>query len=201
MPEKVTIVMMLKAPVAGEVKTRLAVSVGKEMALSIYRSLVERQIEEIPNDWNLEVHYTPVERKKMMEEWLGPFVALSPQEGEGLGDRLPTALDAAFFRNGGKVMAIGGDCPGLTSDVLGKASDALDQTDVVLGPAVDGGYTLIGMKRFHPELFTGISWGTDGVLGETIARLKGGNIPFFLLEELEDIDEYDSWLRAKEKYF
>jgi rSAM/selenodomain-associated transferase 1 len=201
MSEKITVVMMLKAPVEGEVKTRLAASTGKEMALRIYRMLVERQMREIPDGWNLEVFYTPVERKELMEQWLGPSVELHLQGGEGLGNRLHYAVDAAFFRNGGKVIAIGGDCPGLTSEVLQRAGEALEEADVVLGPATDGGYTLIGMKEFHPELFAGISWGTDRVLKETITRLKKDNHRFSLLEEQEDVDEYDSWLRAKERYF
>jgi rSAM/selenodomain-associated transferase 1 len=201
MSEKVTVVMMLKAPVEGEVKTRLAASMGNKMALRIYRWLVERQIQEIPERWNLEVSYTPVEKKELMEQWLGPSVALHLQRGEKLGDRLLTAVNAASFHNEGKVIAIGGDCPGLTSEVLQRAGDALEEADVVLGPARDGGYTLIGMKQFYPELFAGISWGTDRVLKETITRLKKGNYRFSLLEELEDVDEYDSWMRAKEKYF
>jgi rSAM/selenodomain-associated transferase 1 len=201
MSEKITVVMMLKAPVEGEVKTRLAASTGNEVALRIYRKLVERQIQEVPDGWNLEIFYTPIEKMELMVQWLGPSVALHPQRGEGLGNRLHYAVDAAFSRNGGKVIAIGGDCPGLTSEVLERTGEALDEADVVLGPAKDGGYTLIGMKECHSELFSGISWGTDRVLEETIIRLKEGSHHFSLLEELEDVDEYDSWLRAKERYF
>ncbi|MBL4574922.1 MAG: TIGR04282 family arsenosugar biosynthesis glycosyltransferase [Opitutaceae bacterium] len=200
MPEKTTVVMMLRAPIAGEVKTRLAVSVGNEQALCIYRWLVERQIQEIPDDWDLVVYYTPAEKRELMEQWLGSSVVLTPQGKGGLGDRLHQAMETSFSQKRGKVIIIGGDCPGLTSAVLRDAGESLDAVDVVLGPAVDGGYTLIGMKGFHEELFADISWGSARVLEETIFRLKEGRHRFLVLGELEDVDDEASWRRAQQRY-
>ena len=105
-----------------------------------------------------------------MADWLGPDLACLPQARGDLGARLESAFAAAFADGATAVLAMGTDCPGLTTDRLRAALAALAASDLVLGPATDGGYYLIGLARPAPELFAGVPWGTERVLAATLAR-------------------------------
>ena len=108
---------------------------------------------------------------------------------------MKNAFDEAFSNGYNKLVIIGTDCPGLSAEILREAFFSLNQTDVVLGPAADGGYFLLGMKRMISELFEDIAWSTDTVFSKTVEILKKNKQSFSLLPILYDIDEEKDWNR------
>lgn len=189
-----TVVALLKAPQPGLVKTRLARVVGREAAASIYRDLAGQQWRRLPPEWRREIHFAPGAAEAEMMQWLPGSSALHPQSAGDLGARLVHALQAAFAAGGRPVFAIGGDCPELDAECLRRGARLLETADVVLGPATDGGYYLIGLQRPTPELFHGIPWSTAAVLEATVARARALGLQVRLLERKADIDDYDDWV-------
>jgi uncharacterized protein len=184
--------VFLKAPREGSVKTRLAAGIGARAAVEIYRQLAEQQLERIPKGWRVEVHYSPIEAGGEMRAWLGEH-AFYPQRGMNLGERLTGAFDGCFARGASEAMAIGGDCPDLDGDALETASSALRKNDVVVGPALDGGYYLIGLRKPTPSLFQRIAWSTTDVLDQTRQRASEGGLSICLLPTKRDIDDVNDW--------
>ena len=184
------ILSWLKAPRAGEVKTRLAQSIGPEAALKVYRSLVERQLGELPSGYPLEIHYTPSDALDEMRDWLGDEYVFHAQcEGE-LGIRLERAVADTFKRGAKSVICIGGDCPELNRVHLEQAAAVLQSDyDVVFGPSEDGGYYLIGLNSPYPEVFQDIPWSTQATLEASLKKSSALNLRVKLLETLYDIDE------------
>jgi len=191
-----TLIVMLKAPRKGTVKTRLAADIGHAQATRIYRLLVERQMAAIPAHWPVEVHFAPADAEEEMRDWLGPRPKLHPQTDGDLGQRLTFAVGSAFGRSASGVIVIGGDCPELDMHALHSAAGALGAHEVVLGPASDGGYYLIGLTRARPELFADIPWSTNCVFAKTLQRADElGLIPLLLslrddVDTVEDLDRH-----------
>lgn len=179
---------MAKHPAVGRVKTRLAAAFGAAAACTLYRAFVEDLAARLarlpyPVTWA----YWPPD---------APFAALlpaarcRPQEGADLGARMAHALTATFAAGPGPVLVIGADVPHVPDAALGEADEALGQgVDCVLGPALDGGYYLIGVRAAQPALFTGIAWGGPTVLAETRARAAGMGLRTHLLPPTFDVDE------------
>jgi 5-methylthioribose kinase len=196
-----TVILMLKAPVAGAVKTRLAATLGAAEAVVIYRGLVERQVRALPAGWPATVHYDPPGAGAWMRRWLGPLRAgrtglrFSSQCAGDLGQRLTLAFAREFARGAEAVVAVGGDCPGLDAAGLRAAAVALRTADAVLGPAADGGYYLLGLRRPAPSLFVGVDWSTPKVLVQTCARLRAAGLTWAELTVREDIDDAAGWAR------
>jgi rSAM/selenodomain-associated transferase 1 len=188
--------MMLKAPRPGLVKTRLAREVGEPEATRIYRSLVELQMSRLGAGWQIEIHHAPSDAEREMRSWLGNGHHYEPQADGDLGERMRAAMIGAFGRGACRVVFLGGDCPYVDGDVLRVALAALDAAEVVLGPATDGGYYLLGMKWPLPSLFEGIDWGTSVVLRQTMERITRDGLRATLLRELEDVDDLPSWERT-----
>ena len=198
-----TVALMLKAPVPGRVKTRLAADIGGPEACRVYRRLVEHQIGRIPADWRVEVHFDPPGAGESMRAWLGDGPVYVPQPAGDLGVRLSTAMNEGAAAGADPVcrfplIFLGGDCPYLDEAALAEAAKSLESRDVVVGPAADGGYVLIGMNTPHPELFQGIEWSTERVLRQTLDRAQAAGLSVALLPELEDVDDLASWKRAEE---
>jgi uncharacterized protein len=191
------VIAMLKTPRPGFVKTRLAAEVGAEAAAAIYRRLVEHQMAAIPREWRAEVHFAPAEALAEMQQWLGVAAAFHPQRGDDLGERLIHAIASAFDRGAGAVIVIGGDCPALTGSCLREAARELAAADVVLGPAADGGYYLIGLRRPQPDLFRHIRWSTGAVLASTLKRARAAGLSVAMLPTKEDVDDLPGWRRAQ----
>ncbi len=124
-----------------------------------------------------------------MRAWLGLRFVYRAQIGGDLGRRMSHAFTHGFQRGYGAIIAIGSDCPGLDEACLRRADELLGHTDVVLGPATDGGYYLIGLRRPEPRLFAGIEWSTATVLATTLARIQECGLSYALLEEKDDIDD------------
>ena len=189
---------MYRAPVEGTVKTRLAKTIGSEKALALYRWLGLRQLEAALEAGKTEVRYAPDNAESAMREWLGDEVECVPQGLGELGERMERAVEAAFAETGTeRVILIGADCPSLDAAALREAEDCLGEADVAIGPAEDGGYYLLGLKRAHASLFAEIPWGTDRVLERTIERCREAGLKVALLERREDVDDWESLQRQK----
>ncbi len=185
--------MILKSPRFGEAKTRLARGIDAAQASAIYRALVEHQAAEIPVDWLVTVYFAPADAGEEMKVWLTPRLPdgtrFLPQCDGDLGRRLGAAVRTEFENGSKRVYLIGGDCPGLSRDYFYEADTALSNDDVVIGPAQDGGYVLLGLKSPHEALFREISWSTPVVLDQTLRAARGQRLSVRLLEPLVDIDD------------
>lgn len=194
-----TVCVFLKAPVCGEVKTRLAKEVGEKEALRIYRGLVEHQLAEIPSEWRVEIHFTPVEEESRMRSWLGGRVRYFPQPAGGLGERLAFGQAEAFRRGATLVFLIGGDCPELLEEHLRGAAHALKNADGAITPTTDGGYALLATTRPLPRLFQDIKWSTPEVFAQTLARAREANLRMAVMERLTDVDTLADWEHVKHR--
>ena len=193
-PRRRALIVFARAPELGRVKTRLATELGDGAALSIYRILAERVVDAVRGGcYSVTVAYTPRYAKRAMREWLGPTVRFRPQSDGDLGARMAVAVDDAIQGGAERVVVIGTDCPAVTAAVVDEAFARLERAEVVLGPAADGGYYLIGMSRLHPALFNGIPWSTPGALCTTLERARATGLAVELLEEQRDIDTAEDW--------
>lgn len=179
------LLIFVRKPEWGKVKTRLAADVGNDMALDIYQKLLQ-YTQDITStaDADRFVFATA----PLHHAW--PDTDMRVQ-GEGdLGARMTKAFEEIFAEGYRKVMIIGSDCASLTPAHLSRAFAALDTHDLVIGPAADGGYYLLGMTAFFPALFQEIHWSTDTVLSATLSRAEALSLRVHLLDTLTDIDEY-----------
>src|SRR5436309_13637195 len=179
---------MARHPVAGRVKTRLAAVLGADVACALYRAFVldlAARLGALP--YAVTWAHTPPDAP--FAELL-PGARCRPQRGRDLGERLAAAFADEFASGPGPVLAIGADAPHIPAAALAEAATALARgADVVLGPAADGGYYLIGLRDPAPGLFAGIAWGTAGVLEATLARAGGAGLAAHLLAPGFDVDE------------
>lgn len=183
--------MFVRAPEAGRVKTRLAAEIGAEAALCVYRRLAEHAVGEaraVGGGVALRIHYTPADAGEAVRAWLGGGAEYLPQAEADLGGRMEAAFRAAFAAGHRRVVIIGSDLPGLTAGVLRDAFDRLESHPVVLGPARDGGYYLLGLVTMLPELFRDIPWSTGVVLDATLRRMAALGLTPARLPVLGDVD-------------
>lgn len=182
--------VFLKAPRIGTVKTRLASTVGDRHALRLYRAMAARTLAAArASGMETTIWFAPADAAGEMRRWLGGSWELRPQCSGDLGARLRHA--ALVVDHGRAWMAIGADCPRLTTDVLHDAASVLARGEVAIGPTVDGGYYLIGGTTPLPDLFTAMPWSTSGVLHETRERLRRAGLAWHELAELRDVDTAD----------
>jgi rSAM/selenodomain-associated transferase 1 len=195
------LIIFIKYPEAGLVKTRLAKEIGKEKAAFLYRLFVEAILGRTEDrSFRRLVFYTPAKRVKEIVRWLDPkldFYTFYPQKGKNLGERLSCAFKLSFKNGAKRVVAIGTDIPTIDKNVILDAFKVLENKPCVLGPALDGGYYLIGLSVFRKEIFKEISWGTKYVLRQTINRLHHIKIDYHLLDKCFDIDTYEDLLLLK----
>lgn len=182
--------LFARVPVPGQVKTRLIPALGRQGAANLYRKLFERQLALIsgfeqasPQLWL---------DGRAGDEWPGDFTGpVFMQEGSDLGFRMQHAL-ASGLQAYASVVLIGCDCPGIDQGYLEQAFAGLEAgNEVVLGPARDGGYVLVGMRRMLPQVFTGIDWSSTQVLTQTRLKLEACGVSWLELATLQDIDEAD----------
>lgn len=183
------VLVFVRAPEAGRVKTRLAAEIGAEAALRVYVRLAEHAAAEArASGAAVRVHFTPADAEAAVRGWLGEPAAYLPQAGGDLGERMRAAFEDAFAAGFRRVAVVGSDLPGLSAELLRRALTLLESREAVLGPARDGGYYLLGLRRMVPEPFRGIAWSTDSVFRETVARLRAVGVEPALLEEMADVD-------------
>lgn len=184
--KKEALIIFVRNPVLGKVKTRIAATIGDENALAIYKHLLQ-YTKQIVSLVDVTKHIFYADELNGNDLWDGNEKYL--QSGVDLGDRMKNAFNCVFAKGYSKVIIIGSDCFELTPDILNSAFDKLDRSDIVIGPANDGGYYLLGMGKPNPYLFDNIQWSTNRVLHETIEIMRENNLSFSLLTELNDIDE------------
>ncbi|MGH7675645.1 MAG: TIGR04282 family arsenosugar biosynthesis glycosyltransferase [Gemmatimonadales bacterium] len=183
--------VFVKAPVAGRVKTRLAAEVGVHNAAEIYRGLGRRVVAAcVGRGYDTVVWFAPLGARRAVRHWLkGLRVAAFRAQGSGvLGARLAAVFCQHFREGARRVILIGSDCPGVDSRLVSRALAALDKHELVVGPARDGGYYLVGLRAPAPQLFRGIAWSTDAVLEQTLARARQLGLSAALLPTLRDVD-------------
>jgi rSAM/selenodomain-associated transferase 1 len=195
------IIVFVRKPEAGKVKTRLAKDIGNEAALSVYLRLLEHTKECV----------FACEADKLIwtdEPWIDPDFwpeeqfQFHSQKGIDLGEKMKNAFDFHFEQAYEKLLIIGSDCPELQSGILYSAFKLLDTFDAVLGPSLDGGYYLLGLKRPNPALFSEISWSTENVFIQTIERILSSGLQVIQINPLPDIDELNDlqyWPKHWEK--
>jgi rSAM/selenodomain-associated transferase 1 len=188
-----TLLLFVKAPRPGQVKTRLAAVLGDELAVALYRALVEAVLGATEGGAQRMVLVAPAEALRDVQAWL-PGETCLPQQGEGLGARMARAFETAFARGARRVAVAGSDVPGLDAAVLRHAFDALEDAEVAIAPAGDGGYSLLALRAPQPHLLAEMEWSTPKVLEETLRRAAGLRVT--LLPELPDLDTVDDLRRA-----
>jgi rSAM/selenodomain-associated transferase 1 len=184
------LMIFLKEPRPGTVKTRLAREVGEGPAARLYRALAEAEVAATTpraDVYSRLLFFTPPEARLSIAEWF-PREALVPQSTGDLGQRMAEAFKDAFARGARRVCIIGTDVPWVDRALVEDALLSLDDHDVVLGPAHDGGYYLLALDRPRPELFSGIAWSTPSVLAATAERAGSLGLSIRLLPVLPDID-------------
>jgi rSAM/selenodomain-associated transferase 1 len=192
------LLIFIKNPAAGKVKTRLAASIGPEAALAAYRMLL--------SSTRATALGVPAERWLFYsdfidndDDWRANDFRKFAQEGRDLGERMRHAFELALG-DGAKAVIIGSDCPWLTPALVEEAFRLLDHFPFVIGPAADGGYYLLGMTRPAPALFEGMPWSTPDVLPDTLSRIEGMESAYALLPALSDIDTQADWERFQRQH-
>jgi len=196
------LVVFTRYPKAGEAKTRLIPAVGPQGAADLSKQMTEHVLHRIRSvaacrAVDIEVHYEGGNRS-LMEKWLGTDMRYRSQGSGDLGARMERTFSGAFHQGIERVVVIGSDCPGINARTVRTAFDLLDQFDLVLGPAHDGGYYLIGLSRKAPELFQSISWGTSEVRAKTIDTANLLKLRWINIEPLHDVDraeDLEVWRR------
>jgi uncharacterized protein len=194
------LIIFTRYPEVGKAKTRLIPALGAEGAAALHRQMAEHTIAQaqqfqMQRPSEVEVRFTGGDRG-LMQHWLGADVMVTGQGDGDLGDRMARSFQSAFAAGVHRAAIIGSDCPDLDTAILAQAFDALTLADLVLGPAADGGYYLIGLRRPIPELFLGIAWSTAQVQQQTIAIAHRLNLAIALLPVLSDIDTPDDLQRS-----
>ncbi len=182
------LIVFTKNPVKGEVKTRLAKSIGDSNALVIHNALTQKTVEVLNTVKAFKsVYFSKEEERNSV--WKNACQSVDVQKGKDLGARMFHAFQDSFYKGFEKTLIIGSDLWDLTLEDIEKGFKALDKNDLVIGPAKDGGYYLIGMKIPHKELFESIHWGGNQVLKDTLKKCRDKKIK--LLNEKNDIDLWE----------
>lgn len=195
--------IFLRFPEAGNVKTRLAKKVGIKKATKIYKRLAENTIKKIyplhRKKVEIVIAYTPKNKGNKVKKWINYPFTYYAQKGSNLGKRLSNAVKWGFQNKAKKIIIIGSDCPDLLASTISKAIRELSGNDIVLGPAFDGGYYLVGLNNNRNFLFKNIPWSTSKVLKRTLDKIKEAKLVYKLLPPKYDIDTFDDYMKLKKK--
>lgn len=182
------ILLFTRNPELGKVKTRLAASIGNENALEIYITLLEHTKKvALETSYDKRVLYS--EEVNFTDMWDSSKFQKKLQIGSDLGERMHNAFQEGFKDGYEKIVIVGSDLIALESTDITAAMKHLEDNDIVLGPAEDGGYYLLGMKKIPQNIFSNKDWGTDSVLEDTLIDIA--SLKYHLLQEKNDIDTYD----------
>jgi rSAM/selenodomain-associated transferase 1 len=179
------LIIFTRNPELGKVKTRLAKSVGDETALEIYQFLLDKT-KEVTQDLDCEKTVFYSEEIGQDDIWDRNSYEKEVQFGSDLGVKMKNAFEIGFDNNYEKVLVIGSDLYDLEASHIHEAFEELENNDVVIGPALDGGYYLLGLKKIYPEIFKNKSWGTSSVRKDTLKNLE--KVDVHLLPMLNDVD-------------
>ena len=193
------LIIFIKNPSEGKVKTRLAATLGNKVTLGIYKKLLAHT-NAVAGKVLAEKHIFYSSHIDANDEWNEAEFVKDLQTGNDLGERMRNAFVGLFNNRYGQVAIIGSDCPDITVDLIEQAFKELDRSDIVIGPATDGGYYLLAIKKLYPELFENITWSTNHVLKQTLAICKSINKSFHLLPVLSDVDVEED-IVGREEFF
>ena len=184
---KAALIIFLKYPELGRSKTRLAKDIGNENALKVYIELLEHT-QLISKQLKIDKYlfYDKVTANKM--PWGDDIYHTAYQIESDLGGRMQNAFEQLFLKGYDRVVIIGSDCYELTQEIIEQAFELLNTSDAVIGPAKDGGYYLLGLRKLIPQLFSDVAWSTDEVFSATVKTLENLNISYSTTPILSDID-------------
>ncbi|UZE97546.1 TIGR04282 family arsenosugar biosynthesis glycosyltransferase [Alkalimarinus alittae] len=197
------LIQFAKWPQLGKVKTRLAKKMGDQAAYSAHIELTQTVLKNLTSSnvgsvalWFDQLLTENPEAKLLTENCQKLSVPIACQKGDDLGARMFHALSSGL-KTYQKVIIVGSDCPTVDKAYLEQAVKVLDDSDLVLGPAEDGGYVLLGARKVAPMLLDNIAWGQGAVLRSTVERADGCRLTYQLLDTTWDVDEYEDYLRWK----
>ena len=190
---KNALIVFIKNIVPGKVKTRLAATVGTERAVKIYKALLEKT-RQAALQVNADKHVFYSTEINFNDLWDNDIFFKNIQRGNNIGERMSTAF-FEIIPPYEKVILIGGDIARVSDVIINDGFEKLNTYDFVLGPAHDGGYYLIGMKKPAPSVFEKIEWSTENVAQKTIENIMALGKTYFLLPTLSDIDYEEDWVK------
>ena len=187
-----TLIIFSRYPEPGKTKTRLIPALGAGGAAELQRQMTEHILNTARKyksfrDLTIEIYFAGG-NEQLMSEWLGKELKYVPQVSGDLGHKMRSAFDRSFKLGNQRVIVIGIDCPDINQAILENAFNSLQEQDLVIGPAEDGGYYLIGLNQSIPQLFHNINWGTEKVLKQTKYIAQKLNLSIYDLPTLSDVD-------------
>ncbi len=193
------LIIFAKSPDARHVKTRLKGFLSDEERLNLYTQLLDSTVKKMKNLKNTDIYifYTPENAPGFFKRYNIP---LYPQYGKDLGERMFNAIKLVLERGYKKAVLIGVDIPEIKEYHIDKAFNELDHSDIVFGPATDGGYYLVGMSKLVEEIFFNIPWSTENTLRESIKRAETNGHNISLIDKLSDIDTINDYKRFFNKH-
>ncbi len=183
-----TIILFAKFPRPGRVKTRLIGALTSEQAAEVYRRLLVLSLDTLRAVADARIILAGAPDAADFSDYVDSTIEFRPQGDGDLGRRLSRGMAAAFEAGSPRVVVVGADCPRMTPGDLSRAFELLEEHDVVIGPAIDGGYYLLGLRRPAPMLLEGIDWSSERVLAQTQARAANAGLRVALLEVRRDVD-------------
>ncbi len=191
MPDKSIVLLFIKVPATGRVKTRLASHIGDEAALELYRNFILDIIDTVNRTgYPMRICFYPADGAEAAAHWLGRQYEFVPQDGNDLGVRMKNAFRRVFSEGWRSAVLIGSDIPDLPVKLIVESLESLKRNDVVIGPAADGGYNRIGFndRAFLPRVFRRIPWSTEKVLEKTMTILQDAALMVHVALRWNDVD-------------
>ena len=190
--ERRCILVFLRSPQPGRVKTRLAPCLPRLDVVRIYRAFVQDLLATLDAAAvPVQIWFCPARARGAIRRWLGPDRQYRAQSGNNLGQRMARAFSTVFSQGIDRAVLVGSDLPDLPAQIIAQAFSLLESAGAVIGPGTDGGYYLIGFRAagFAPEVFSGIEWGEEQVLDQTLSKMARKGIDCPLLPAWSDVDE------------
>lgn len=197
---KRSLAVFAKAPISGHVKTRLQAHVGEQRALDVHIDLVTQTLRRLAGNDSYSISLWTTQSHPQCTAWAAEFsMSLHFQTGDNLGQRMANCFEHLLKPESSepRVLLVGTDCPLIDADYVNNCFAALDDHEVVIGPAEDGGYGLIGMTQINRSLFNDIDWGTSQVLAQTFLRAEYAGLTvseqpvIWDVDEIEDLQRYE----------
>lgn len=191
------LIIFIKNPELGKVKTRIAATAGDKQALAIYKQLLDVTKRNTQDLDSIQKHLFYSDAIDTTDDWPTGLYLKHLQANGDLGHKMKMAFKDLFsqnkLQNKLKVLIIGSDCPEVSDTIISQSFELLNNFDVVLGPTYDGGYYLLGMNDFYPFLFDDIAWSTEDVFGQTIQIISDQNLTYTTMPKLHDMDTEEDW--------
>ena len=184
------VILFLRVPEKGRVKTRLSARLDERFVLDLYKAFVKDMLIALQNLEPIYLFFWPPDKKEELVQWLGREYQYLPQQRGNLGEKMAAAFEYVFSQGADQALVAGTDIPELNRQRIDDALGSLRKNDAVIGPCHDGGYYLIGFDKagYSRDFFSGITWSTSQVLEQTLDAMNEKSIQYHLLEELADID-------------